>query len=173
MSYKIERDFISHNLRCVVLALNIGHRCGYVGVPRNHPLYGISYNDQTPILKAIWERAKDGAIGKRGILPVFCQAFEDDSELPRVDVVFDVHGGITYSDSNKEYPAPNNGLWWFGFDCGHAGDAKDESIMDASQIALERKYNFFHGGTIRTEEYVAAECESLAEQLAALFPGEA
>ena len=37
---RVESDFTHQDLRCVVLGLNHGHRCGYVGVPKDHPLYG-------------------------------------------------------------------------------------------------------------------------------------
>lgn len=35
----VEADFIHCGLRCVVLLQNMGHRCGYVGVPKEHDLY--------------------------------------------------------------------------------------------------------------------------------------
>lgn len=31
-------------LRIVVKATDMGHRCGYVGVPKGHPLYGMHYD---------------------------------------------------------------------------------------------------------------------------------
>ena len=164
MAHKIERDFTAHGLRCVVLAVNLGHRCGYVGVPKGHKLYGLDCSDRSPLLKAAWDSVKEGPIGKRSILPVILSAAD---ELPRADVVFDVHGSLTYSDGDAKYPVESDGLWWFGFDCEHSGDLKDESIMDENYIALERKYSFARVGVVRTEEYVAAECERLAEQLAA------
>lgn len=166
MKFSIERDFIAHGLRCVVLAGSVGHRYGYVGLPKGHPLHGLSYSEGSAALKTAWDRAKEGPIGKRGIITVFLSACAADDELPSADCVFDVHGGLTYSASSKNYPVENDSLWWFGFDCGHWDDAKDESIMDEKHLALERKYGFSRDGTVRTEEYVVAECERLAEQLA-------
>lgn len=42
----IEKDWITDaGLRAVVLALPLGHRCGYVAVPHEHPAYGKGYDD--------------------------------------------------------------------------------------------------------------------------------
>ena len=119
------------------------HLCGYVSVPEGHPLFGLSYSDDAPqTLDATIEKVKNSPIGKRGIIDVFCAA---GRERLSVGVLFDVHGGITYSD---KYPPgePTAIGWWLGFDCGHCDD--DPSIQD--------------------EAYVRAECESLAQQIAAL-----
>lgn len=52
------------------------------------------------------------------------------------DVAVDVHGGLTYSESEGD-------AWRFGFDTAHFGDGPAE----------------------RSEEYVTAQCERLADQL--------
>ena len=44
MAHKVELDFDYHGLRCVVLGLDMGHRCGYVGLPKGHKYYGLDYN---------------------------------------------------------------------------------------------------------------------------------
>ena len=86
--FVVESDFIHKELRCVVVFTRMGHRCGYVGVPKEHILYGKSYSD----------------------------ILED----------LDVHGGITYSEGNNNYPViTNDKLWWFGFDLAHYMDGKD------------------------------------------------
>lgn len=41
--YIVEADFIHNGLRCVVVMTNMGHRCGYVGVTKDHPLFSNSY----------------------------------------------------------------------------------------------------------------------------------
>ena len=43
-SKKIEKDFMVGNLRCLVIGLSGGWRCGYVGIPKEHPLYAIDYD---------------------------------------------------------------------------------------------------------------------------------
>lgn len=48
MSATIEKDWITEaGLRAVVLAMEMGHRCGYVGVPLVHPHYGKHYDDSS------------------------------------------------------------------------------------------------------------------------------
>jgi hypothetical protein len=61
-----------------------------------------------------------------------------------------VHGGITYSGELDE-----DGTWWFGFDCAHLNDG----------LMIGYSLYGFNGGPIRSQEYVEAECESLARQL--------
>jgi len=163
MSHKVEKDWEYKGLRCVVLALEMGHRCGYVGISESHPLYKIVYSTPTPpSLKDKMEKVKEGPIGKRGIIDVI-GASADLNNL-KVGLLFDVHGGITYSDGSDTYPVPDSHLWWFGFDCAHYGDAKDESIMSEKYLEIERKYGF-REGIIRSLSYCISECESLAEQL--------
>jgi hypothetical protein len=78
-----------------------------------------------------------------------------DLEKATPELVFDVHGGLTYSGSGENsYPLPGKDLWWFGFDCAHSGDGSmDERLT-------------FSDGPVRSQEYVESECESLAKQLA-------
>jgi hypothetical protein len=64
----------------------------------------------------------------------------------------DVHGGITFSESGDKYPVENDGLYWFGFDCAHSGDAT--------------KYFRQPNDVMRSLDYCVGECESLARQLA-------
>lgn len=96
------------------------------------------------------------------------------------DVSAEVHGGLTFAapDEPCDKGGPDSG-YWLGFDCGHAGDAKDPAIMTAEQIAWEEKLNreFFakypeHANlperdTIKTTDYVRSECFRLCEQAAA------
>lgn len=44
-SYVVEKEFKYKGLKCVVLLLSRGYRCGYVGVPKGHPLYNVAYMD--------------------------------------------------------------------------------------------------------------------------------
>ena len=38
-----EADFMFKNYRIVINFYDLGHRCGYVGMPKDHPAYGIGY----------------------------------------------------------------------------------------------------------------------------------
>lgn len=165
MTYEVESDFAAHGLRCVVLMTDMGHRCGYVGIPPNHPLHGLDYSEPSPVLDAAWEQAKLGPIGKRGIIPMLFHVGQAQAH-PAARVVFDVHGSLTFADSDPRYPVPNDGLWWFGFDCAHAGDAPDvERIVNAPTRGICRRLP--QTGVVRSQEYLEEECRKLAEQLAA------
>ena len=63
----------------------------------------------------------------------------------------EVHGGLTFGC--KVFPDTDvcdKEHYWFGFDCGHAGDLMPYLWED---------------GTYRTKEYVKNECKELAKQL--------
>ena len=168
MTYNVEFDFISEEgLRCVGIAItDMGHRCGYVGVPRGHVLYGVEYNETLPdaisfVTDEIMENAE---IGSRGAIPVFFAAFSN--RMNRLDVVIDVHGSLTYSGRSEQYPIPDTNLWWFGFDCAHAGDGKDFSIMDErTKEAYVSGFRYYPEGPVRSKEFVMQHCKLLARQL--------
>ena len=47
--YIVEREFEHAGYKCVVTFNVMGHRCGYVGIPKNHSLYGKEYSDYLEI----------------------------------------------------------------------------------------------------------------------------
>ena len=158
MAHEIDRKWVSHGFTCVVLALDMGHRCGYVGVPESHPLRGKGYGDVMPGVTS--DDLAGQPIGNRGIIPVVLFACGTENTV-RLDCYFNVHGGLTYAGGGK-YPIDQPGTWWFGFDCAHSEDAPDPEIL----ARFSRSEVFPWEGIIRSEAYVVAECESLAEQLA-------
>ena len=167
--YIVEREFEHAGYKCVVTFGSMGHRCGYVGIPKNHPLYGKGYDDYLEIKKS--------DIGDReisGIIPLFLDCLDEDERI-RIEAYFQCHGGITYAGGgeNSKYPIKSD-LWWFGFDCGHAGDKAD--LLYAMQKFPNRQEEYrtrlfvenmypIEDDVIRTEEYVEEECKKLAEQL--------
>ena len=167
--YIVEQEFEHAGYKCVVTFNVMGHRCGYVGISKNHPLYGKDYSDYLDIKKEDIE-------GKEvsGAFP-FLGALIDEDVRVRIEAYFTCHGGITYSGGgeNSTYPIDSN-LWWFGFDCAHCDDAEDLRLAYerfpnyretlAMQIECENRFHM-DGLIIRTEEYVAEECKKLAEQL--------
>jgi hypothetical protein len=149
MSFLTERDWVTKaGLRAVCLLVNNGsHRCGYVEVPEGHPLDGVDDSTAHPSLVF----AGDEEIGKRGLIPLIRHAVSENHDAVSPGAFFNVHGGITFSgrsDENNEYPA-RGGRWWFGFDCAHLND----------------RTAYRPCGVFRSQEYVEAECESLASQL--------
>lgn len=67
--YIVERKFEHAGYECVVLFLSMGHRCGYVGIPKKHPLYGKDYMDI--------EDFENEKIGKRKIVSLSRGACDD------------------------------------------------------------------------------------------------
>lgn len=167
--YIIEREFEHAGYKCVVVFGIMGHRCGYVGLPKNHPLYGKGYDEHLDIKK---EDIGDRQIS--GVFPLLGACLDEDERI-RIEAYFQCHGGITFADGgeNSDYPI-NSDLWWFGFDCRHAGDKADLDYAIQKFPRRRKEYLYrksiedmfpIEGDVIRTEEYVADECKKLAEQL--------
>lgn len=67
----------------IIRQQELGHLCGYIQIPKDHPIYRKELDE----IKAI--------------IP---------EPIP-------AHGGLNFSRYN-----PEDGLFWIGFDCGHADD---------------------------------------------------
>lgn len=114
---------------------HLGHFCGYVSVPRSHPLHGLHYDD----------------------------ILLDGLDHP--------HGGLTFADRWDDGEG-----WWFGFDCGHAGDVspfmleyrnhQPDGLL--SQMTRQRSESTLWREEYRDVQYVMSHCERLAVQLAEL-----
>lgn len=50
--YIVEEEFEYEGYKCVVTLQRRGHRCGYVGIPTEHPAFGLDYTSD--ILSEIW-----------------------------------------------------------------------------------------------------------------------
>lgn len=160
---QIESDWITKaGYRAVVLIVILNglksHRCGYVGLPKSHPLYGVDYGSSADCLTQ--EMADSATLGSKSpILAITCTVGGDKKETlirRSPNVVFDVHGGLTYSAEHKTYPASSDGLWWFGFDAAHSGDGYIDKIHGFKSRITDEP---------RSLEYMMAECERLAQQI--------
>lgn len=159
-----------------------GALCGYVGVPPGHALHGWSYDDDIP-LRAEFEKAEHG---KYGVFEVFLYAMSGAHEHGTIPLglALKAHGGINWSGAMPDDSDPS-GRWWFGFDCGHAGDYSPgtQALLKRMHVADDTTRAFAeyqkHLGlgammpwgepiTYRTVEYVKGECAALALQLAQL-----
>jgi len=163
MINKKYRDF-----EYLVYATPMGHRCGYVRIPSKHYLYGKHYGDQ---LKIRLKDLKNEPIGKRGAIPIFASILKDDDDRVSMDVLFDVHGSITFSGKGKEMVWNKPG-YWIGFDCAHCDDGKDPELMGEKEKELHHKYSIPTGGGVRTREYVEQECKNLIDQIIKYFEEE-
>ncbi len=158
MDYTVEKTWENYGYSCVVIMSSMGYRCGYVGIKKDHPLYKFRYDEEYNALKKLHEEIKDHKydFAKYGII-------QHLSGKTRPISILQVHGGITYSEGDSEYPVPNDGIWWFGYDCGHGGDAKDLSVVPERVKQIELKYPC--GGILRSLDYCIQECNELAKQL--------
>jgi hypothetical protein len=149
MNYDVEKIWTTKTgLLAVVIRANrpgFSHRCGYVLIPKEHPLYGVESNKPSPILTKFSKEKnlEEQLMGKRGVIPVLFRVIKEDI-YP--NYYFDVHGSITYSGISGSYPISEetSGVgWWYGFDTNHYDDQDDPKSL----------------------EYCEQECESLATQL--------
>jgi hypothetical protein len=81
------------------------------------------------------------------------------SSYDTLSEVIDVHGGLTYSDEDKEA-----GEWVFGFDCSHAGDFSPKMVATMLQYT-DTSIDHHMRDTYRTFEWVKEEVVDLASQL--------
>ena len=71
--YIVERQFNHKGYECVVVFQRAGHRCGYVGIPAEHPLYGKKCDDYLEIKKSDMIDRKVS-----GIFPLLCACVDED-----------------------------------------------------------------------------------------------
>lgn len=115
-------------------AFRIFHWCGYVGVTKDHPCYGMDYSSD-------YSSSEEISIARKKLNNI------------------NVHGGLTYSTDYLHFQ-PEKDLWWFGFDCAHAGDLS----MITNSINFEERWAVTRE-TYKDKEYVEKEVRSLARQL--------
>jgi hypothetical protein len=127
-------------LLCCVLRGPVGALNGYVAINRTHPWFGRGYDDH---------------------LPLRCPKIETEGGScyeHSPSYLVGVHGGLTYAGEGVEGSSKGDDLWWFGFDCAHAGDfipgLSGDSPGDGEQVC--------------DLPYVQSECRRLAMQLAAV-----
>ena len=164
---KVEWKDEHTGLPCLIVRNRMGALCGYAGVTSEHPWFHIGYAES---VAGVCLHAKHT---DSKYVP-YC------SECKCPEDLLEVHGGLTYTGECQKGPVeevvchtPLDGeeddVWWFGFDCSHAGDISPE--MEATFARLQREDDAFPRvpsfGTYRTLEYVVNEVRSLAAQLAA------
>lgn len=161
----VEASGIYKGYQWMCITQPLGHRCGYVRIPTTHYLYRKNYHQK--LQKPSWNTIKHNSVGK--ISPISIVLAKKGRVT--MDILFNVHGGITFSGSFKRFDIDG---WWIGFDCSHVGDKKDPSIMDPFYRERIKKHSIllegFPGDVIRTKEYVEEECKSLIRQLKKYYP---
>lgn len=134
--FVVEREFEHCGLKCVVVLQDLGHRCGYVGVGKNHPLHG-QFHDVEEIENLNVHGGITYASDGRGQYPI---------------------------ESDEMWWFGFDCAHWG--DCGdHKASLKHfphlrEQIM--MRIEIDNRHKF---GSVRTIRYVKDQCKILAEQL--------
>jgi len=133
---KIQWQDETTGLPCLIVRGPHGALCGYVGVAPGHPLFEQSGDD------------------------------------------LDAHGGITYGATCQEGANESKGIchkpgagepdhvYWFGFDCAHAGD-----FCPKFDTNLGAPTGWGEPVTYRDIPYVEGQCRDLARQLVAVTNG--
>lgn len=139
-------DFTHAGMSCLALRHSEnGHWCGYVGVPREHPLYGKVWTE-TPEISDL-----DAHMG--------------------VNYSAACDGAICHVPA----PGMPDDVWWLGCDFGHSFDlspaiAARERAWDLHQLRKSRELPEFMREVYRPLPYVRHVIERLAEQLATARP---
>lgn len=100
------------NLVCLAVRHEtMGHWCGYVGVPEDHPWYGLDYDD---------ERLREVFV--HGGLTFSGKCNPEDQEF-----------GICHVPEEGQ---PDH-VWWFGFDCAHLDDRSPMMDFEGTYKTIE------------------------------------
>jgi hypothetical protein len=142
MGFVVEKEGKYRGLSYVVIFCGgyEPHRCGYVGIGKDHRLFGFGYSDRIPGMDR--KEIERMEVGDRGVMTIFCEAGREGVSPA---LYFDVHGGITLATGEGKYPIETGpDIWWYGFDCAHCNDTIEHWTMEA----------------------VESECKQFADQLA-------
>lgn len=156
---KVQWTDPSTGYACLAVRSRLGAWCGYVGVTRSHPWYGVDYRECTA-----GEQAEDHD-------RQYCEHSPGN--------LTSVHGGLTYSNAcngaicHAPEPGEPDDVWWFGFDTAHHMDLVPGlraaiRALPALEFPTLRAYR--PDGTYRTLDYVRAETARLAMQALAARP---
>jgi hypothetical protein len=176
-------DFEAEGLPCATRRGLHGIWCGYVSVGPEHPLFGLPTNHPLK-LPMSWFDHRRGLEGT-GPFDLFMHAMRGKQldEACEIALALQVHGGVNWAEDRVPGSKPD-GRWWFGFDCGHAGDyvpgrsINVERIMDEMVDSMPKEArdtmrrilleSAARPGDYRDQQYVVSECQSLAAQLIAV-----
>ena len=160
-------DFEAAGMSCLLARGPTGAWCGYVAVPPGHLLHGLDCSEESEVLTDALERRKEQPIGKNPSFAIMLTCLSGRIKASP-DIIFIVHGGLTYANKCQgvicHVPKPGRpaDVWWFGFDCSHAGDISPSHLS---------QWPPFEGDVYQTVEYAKAQTQNLAEQLAHFSQG--
>lgn len=174
MTPSIERKWVEGRYDCLVVRhATLGHLCGYVRVPEDHPWHGLGYDDEVPgpPKELDDDLPVEQAMDDHGPINVFIAMLEGvDEGGHRLTCTLGgqcpVHGGLTFAGRMDWLNgAPG---WWIGFDCAHAGDAVEPDYMPEAMIRVKRDLGHplvDEGEHVWTVDEVALECSRIVAAL--------
>lgn len=171
-AFQLERHWKTNaGLDGMVIANDLGFRCGYAEIPWWHPWHGASYDDAVtaPDPSYIEMLTLGEAHEDFGPLPTFLALFSEGGMEKLASTVAGqvrIHGGVTFMGSLSHY----QGGWWVGFDCGHAGDGTDLTLVRPELREIYDRLGTIRDGLPWTTDMVAEEVERLAVQVCGLVP---
>jgi len=163
------------NLPCLIKRVDFsGHLCGYVGVGPTHPLHEKDYDYETMDLHVhggiTYNNSCQDASQEAWTIQKkrFKEAKREAIRFPHGDSANYCRKWASFIDNYEKWkekaqsefichipePGTSDDIWWFGFDCAHAGDGSP--LQD------------YLRGEYRDIEYVKENIKSLAKQLKAL-----
>lgn len=162
MKSKVEKIWVTNaGLSACIIKTRGRFYCGYVGVPKDHPLHGLHYNNNSQFIKDVTE---EEGLGQRSpIIALICEGAETSP-----CVAFDVHGGITFSSTWAENDHVDgsaeleSSLWYFGYDCNHYEDGQFELYDEDGKLVYN--YSASHYAP-KSLDFNIQQCESLAQQI--------
>lgn len=167
----LEKDYYKNGYHCIIVFTMNGVRNGYIGIPKTNKMYGLGYDEKTPLLQLKENQKFNG-----NYMGLFCFALGDnDDKCLAPSMYFSAHCGFTYADyinQNGEYNE-NKDLWYFGFDCNHAGDKQDWQKAYEYGLIDKKSFDFFTQLDLehhiadeehRTLEYVENCLNTLADE---------
>lgn len=102
-------------LDCLIVRNRMNALCGYVGVPPDHPLHGLDYED--------------------------CPDVDVHGGLTFA-AACDEHATEGHGICHVPEPGRPGDVWWLGFDCAHGCDAKPDKRMPAFDWETYRDFNY-------------------------------
>lgn len=139
----LESRFVYKGFPCVVLFQPLCHRCGYVGLPKGHPLYNVDYAE----------------------IDIDCHGgltYASD-ELSGVDIPDTWWIGFDCAHAGDRQDL-ETGKLYFKDDPERL---KTIEILERTEEKFDKRYPNAPKESIRTKEYVENECKKIVDQLVA------
>ena len=156
-----KREWVHGEFICQALRQKeSGHWCGYVGVDKDHTLFGVNYDFEMLITDEFKNR--EIIEGRTSYIDIFLNMGCTEGYI-QLGTLIDTHCGLTYANN---FPKGEwDDYWFFGFDCAHADDFAPGALPDMVILFLLIDATDFHQGESRALGYVQREITKLAEQL--------